>query len=145
MPWEPRAEEQPELDAAFADAERTVGEAFARAVQSFGVAPRAPRFGSNPNESINRWIEWWLDLADPYDAMSCEVILLDDSEGPFASVRVAVWRYLGHGFSDFDDLWHSGVHRVGTPGQAAMVLRASSEALVRHLATLDLSPYFPTR
>ncbi len=144
MTWEPRGEEQAELDAAFAEAERTVGTAFARAVQPFGVTPRAPQYGSNPNESISRWVEWWLDLADPYDSLSCELLLLEDPEGPFVSARVAVWRYLGHGFSDSDDLWHSGEHRVGTPGQAAMVLRASSEALARQLAELDLSQFFRT-
>ncbi len=142
MHWEPRAEEQPDLDAAFAEAERTVGEAFARAVERFGVIPRGPQFGTNPNESISRWIEWWIDLADPYDSMSCEVMLLNSTDGPEISARIAVWRYLGKGVNDSDNLWHSGDIRVGTPSQAATALREATEELVRQLATLDLTPYF---
>ncbi len=143
MTWEPRVEEQAELDAAFAEAERAVGSAFARAVQPFGVVPREPLHGTNPNESISRWIEWWLNLADPHDAMSCEVLLLDDTEGPFVSARVAVWTYLGRGANDSVDFWHSGEIRVGSPGEAVAAVRTASAGLVRRLAELDLSPCFP--
>lgn len=145
MTWEPRVEKQAELDAAFAEAERSVGSAFARAVQPFGIVPAEPLYGTNPNESISRWIEWWLNLADPHDAMSSEVLLLDDTEGPFVSARVAVWTYLGRGVNDSVDLWHSGEIRVGSPGEAAAAVQTASAGLVRRLAELDLSPYFPVR
>lgn len=142
MTWEPRGEEQAELDAAFAEAERAVGSAFTRAVQPFDVVPRPPQHGTNPNESISRWIEWWLSLADPYDSLSCELMLFDDTDGPFVSARVAVWTYLGRGVNDSVDLWHSGEIRVGAPGEAAAAVRTASAGLARCLMELDLSPYF---
>jgi hypothetical protein len=90
MNWEPRAEQHAELDAAFAEVESTVGSAMARAVERFGVVPSTSLHGTNPHESISRWIEWWLSLADPYDSLSCEVMLLVDTDGPCVSARVAV-------------------------------------------------------
>jgi hypothetical protein len=139
--WDHLAQEEPALQAAFAETVQAVGEAFAQAVGRFGCPVRGPQLRTNPNESVSRWAEWWLDIPSPFDAMSCELNLLATSDGPEVSGRIAVWRYLGRGFNDDDDLWRSADILVESPAEAAAALRQVGAELARQCGLLDLRPY----
>lgn len=134
----------PALNAAYAEAAAAVGEAFSRALVRHGKPAAPPKFGTNPNDTISRYVEWWLDLPGPHDSLSCEMSLLDCSDGPEVDGRIALWRYLGHGFSDHDDLWCAETIMVRTPAEAANAIRAVASDLVRHCDRLDLRAEIPT-
>jgi|GEM_PF-3946351 len=133
----------PGLSEAYAEAAAAVGEAFARALVRHGKAAPPPKFGTNPNDAISRYVEWWLDLPGRYDSLSCEMSLLDCSDGPEVDGRIALWRYLGHGFSDHDDLWCAETIVVQTPAEAANAIRAIASDLVRRCDRLDLRGEVP--
>jgi hypothetical protein len=134
--------DEPELAAAFAEAQQAIGEAFAQAVGRFGYPLKEPYDGKNPHESISRWIEWWVgSISDPFDSLSCELWLLCTDEGPEISGKVAIWKYLGRGCSDDTPLWQAQEQIVESPAQAAAVIRQTSAELVRQLGLIDLRPY----
>lgn len=134
--------DEPELAAAFAEAQLAIGEAFAQAVGRYGFSPPAPRIGENPHEQVTRFLEWWVgEIPDPYDSLSCELWLLYTDEGPEISGKVAVWKYLGRGCSDDTPLWQAQEQIVESPAQAAAVIRQTSTELVGQLAVIDLGPF----
>lgn len=141
MGWDRLSHEEPALQAAFAKTAESVGKAFIRAVSRHGYQVRGPRFGTNPNDPVSRYVEWWLDIPTPFDSMSCELGLLPSSDGSEVSGRIAVWKYIGRGFSDNDDLWRSPDILVESPAAAIAALRSVGADLVRQCRRLDLRPY----
>ena len=134
--------DEPEFAAAFAEAERSMGEAFAQAVGRYGYKLEEPYEGTNPHESVSRWTEWWVSsIPDPYDSLSCELWLLQTDEGPEVSGKIAVWKYLGRGCSDDTPLWQTQEQIVTSPAQAAAAIRQISAELVRQLVVVDLGPF----
>lgn len=142
MSWVASAGQDAMLQAAYLETAEAVGRAFARAVEACGAAVREPRFETNPNDPVSRYVEWWLELPAPYDSMSCELNLLVSSESPEVFGRIAAWKYLGHGVSDNEDLWRSDDIAVHSPEAAAAALRTVGAELVRQCDRLDLRPYF---
>jgi hypothetical protein len=145
MGWDRPSHEESALRAAFAETTQAVGGAFAQATGRFGCPLRGPRLGTNPDDTVSRWVEWWLDIPSPFEAVSCELNLLVSSDGPEVFGRIAVWRYIGRGFSDNDDLWRSGDILVESPAAAAAALRQVGAELVRQCGLLDLRPYLASK
>jgi hypothetical protein len=140
--WEISPAEEAKLQAAFTETAKAVGEAFAVAVGLYGCEVRGPRFGTNPDDPVSRFVSWWVDIPSPYEDLSCELDLLSNSGEPEVSGRIAVWKYIGRGFSDNDDLWRSDNLPVESPTAAAATLRQVGADLVRQCGSLELRPYF---
>lgn len=136
--WVSQAE--PDLQAAFAEAERVVGAAFSRVVGRSACPPPA-KLGKNPDEAVSQWVEWWVEIPAPFESLSCEVLLLLTHDGPEVSGKIAAWKYLGHGFSDDAAVWEFEAQMVESPAAATAAVRRVTAELARQLGTLDLRPY----
>ncbi|MBL8812481.1 MAG: hypothetical protein JNM43_20120 [Planctomycetaceae bacterium] len=141
MSWENLDAEGKPLQAVLMEVTQSVGSAFMQAVGRYGYHVEAPRFGTNPNDPISCYVEWWLEIPAPYELMSCELQLLATADGPEVSARIAVWRYLGKGISLDVDVWRSADVIVESPSAAAAELQRVGAELVRQCKLLDLATY----